>query len=199
MTREQRKEERREQLLEVAERLFLSKGYEKTAVSDIVREAGVAQGTFYCHFKTKEDILVAVVRRTATAEVEGRIQAVVGNENLSYTERLHGLVAAVFEFVSAKRDFFEYIHQDANAALHHRLTGTTGRIVRKYLVALLEEGAAKGYFHVPYPEETADFFLGGFSAVLHVPELTADPERAERFRKAAECALERGLGLIKNE
>jgi AcrR family transcriptional regulator len=48
---------RRRQLLDAAKRLFLAKGFAQTSVSAIVREAGVAQGTFYLYFKGKQDLL----------------------------------------------------------------------------------------------------------------------------------------------
>ena len=43
-------------LLDAAVRKFHQKGYQKTRISDIVSEAGVAQGTFYLYFKSKEEI-----------------------------------------------------------------------------------------------------------------------------------------------
>lgn len=48
---------RRRQLLGAARHLFLAKGFSHTSVSAIVREAGVAQGTFYLYFKGKQDLL----------------------------------------------------------------------------------------------------------------------------------------------
>jgi AcrR family transcriptional regulator len=42
---------RRKELMDAAEKLFLEHGYEETAVSDIVKKTGVAQGTFYYYFK----------------------------------------------------------------------------------------------------------------------------------------------------
>lgn len=46
-------EERRKEILETAERLFLTKGYTKTTVNDILKEIGIAKGTFYHYFKSK--------------------------------------------------------------------------------------------------------------------------------------------------
>ena len=51
---------RRRQLLEVARRRFLEVGYAQTSVSAIVKEAGVAQGTFYLYFPSKEAVLVSL-------------------------------------------------------------------------------------------------------------------------------------------
>lgn len=53
--------ERREQILEVALKQFSDYGYHKTKVSDIVKAAGVAQGTFYWYFKSKETIALEII------------------------------------------------------------------------------------------------------------------------------------------
>lgn len=53
---DENKQIKRESLLETAFRLFTSKGIQKTSISDIVADAGVAKGTFYLYFKDKYDI-----------------------------------------------------------------------------------------------------------------------------------------------
>jgi len=52
-----RKDRTRAQLLEAAEQIFVRQGYHSTLVSDIVQQAGVGQGTFYRHFKSKRAVL----------------------------------------------------------------------------------------------------------------------------------------------
>lgn len=56
-SRAERSRQRKRQLLQVARQLLLEQGYERTSVSSIVRAAGVAQGTFYLYFKSKEQLL----------------------------------------------------------------------------------------------------------------------------------------------
>ncbi len=58
--------ERREQILEVALKQFSDDGYHKTKVSDIVKAAGVAQGTFYWYFKSKEAIALEIIHNKET-------------------------------------------------------------------------------------------------------------------------------------
>lgn len=55
--------DRRAQILEISQQLFASFGYHKTKISDIVREAGIAQGTFYWHFKSKEAIALEIIQQ----------------------------------------------------------------------------------------------------------------------------------------
>lgn len=50
---------KRDEILEVASRLFYEQGYNKTGVQQIISEAGTAKGTFYSHFKSKEDLGLA--------------------------------------------------------------------------------------------------------------------------------------------
>ena len=53
--------ETKQKLINSAVKLFSQKGYFNTKVSDIVKDAGVAQGTFYLYFKSKEDIFLEIV------------------------------------------------------------------------------------------------------------------------------------------
>ncbi len=50
-------DQRLQELLDTARQLFFEIGYEKTSVNDIIDRVGVAKGTFYHYFKTKEDLL----------------------------------------------------------------------------------------------------------------------------------------------
>ncbi len=54
--------DRKEQLLTIALQMFAQQGYHKTKISDIVAAAGVSQGTFYWHFKSKEAIAMEMIQ-----------------------------------------------------------------------------------------------------------------------------------------
>jgi AcrR family transcriptional regulator len=56
-------DDRRNELLETADRLFTERGFSSVRVSDIVSEMNVAQGTFYYYFKSKDDILVYLLEQ----------------------------------------------------------------------------------------------------------------------------------------
>ncbi|MGE3269762.1 MAG: TetR/AcrR family transcriptional regulator [Chloroflexota bacterium] len=69
-----RREATRDQLISAAAALFAARGYEATTVDDIVREADLAKGTFYYHFKSKEE-LVVIMARLALGEAVSLMQA----------------------------------------------------------------------------------------------------------------------------
>src|SRR6478672_9596658 len=58
-----RRQERAERILDAAAALILRWGYKKTTIDDIARQAGVAKGTIYLHWKTREDLFVALATR----------------------------------------------------------------------------------------------------------------------------------------
>jgi AcrR family transcriptional regulator len=58
-----KREQRAERILDAAAELMLRWGYNKTTIDDIARQAGVAKGTIYLHWKTREDLFTALMKR----------------------------------------------------------------------------------------------------------------------------------------
>ena len=62
-------EERKKEILDVAEELFTTKGYAETTINDILRKIGIAKGTFYYYFKSKEDLFREMARSCVSASL----------------------------------------------------------------------------------------------------------------------------------
>ncbi|MDQ8202492.1 TetR/AcrR family transcriptional regulator [Pelagicoccus sp. SDUM812003] len=56
-------ESKKDQIIDVAAKLFFCQGYNATGIKQIIDEAGIAKGTFYCHFKSKEELGLAWLKR----------------------------------------------------------------------------------------------------------------------------------------
>ncbi|WP_289422577.1 TetR/AcrR family transcriptional regulator, partial [Faecalibaculum rodentium] len=78
---------RRSEILDAAEKLFGTKGYDATSTGDILRELGIARGTLYYHFKSKEDILDAMIDRLTHA-LAARAAEVLDRKDIPVLQRL---------------------------------------------------------------------------------------------------------------
>lgn len=63
-------DERRNEILDTAEKLFYTKGYTKTTINDMLQEIGIAKGTFYYYFKSKEEVMHAMIERIVDLDLE---------------------------------------------------------------------------------------------------------------------------------
>jgi AcrR family transcriptional regulator len=90
---------RRGQLIRESARLFRAKGFEATSVRDIAAATGLQSGSWVYHFKTKQDILAAVMEEGLQRALE-RIEA-IGREQLSPREHFRSLLRAHLETILA--------------------------------------------------------------------------------------------------
>lgn len=80
-------EERKNEILDTEEILFEEKGYDKCSVNDILNRIGIAKGTFYHYFRSKEELLDAIIDRTAERMV-GKARTVSKEEGLSPEDKI---------------------------------------------------------------------------------------------------------------
>lgn len=150
-------EQRRAELTEAARRVFRRKGYAASTVSDIVREAGVSQGTFYFYFKDKEAAFDAVAE-TIVMEGFDVIREITAGDDLTALEKIERTAEFLIAFETAER----WTDEAAARRLAH-MRERVGRIAfRLYLpivADLLRQGIAERAMDVPYPEATAAYFL----------------------------------------
>jgi AcrR family transcriptional regulator len=90
---------RRGQLIRESARLFRQKGFEATSVRDIAAATGLQSGSWVYHFKTKQDILAAVMEEGLQRALE-RIEA-IGREQLSPREQFRALLRAHLDTILA--------------------------------------------------------------------------------------------------
>ncbi len=184
--------ERKNELIDVAERLFLERGYENTTVSDIVKEVGVAQGTFYYYFASKHDILDAVIEREID-EPEKEIIHIAHQADKDATSKLRDMARVILRFQTAKRGLIEHVHEESNAVMHEKMERRIIARLAPTMTEVIEEGMAKGTLSTDYPEETAEFLIAAIIFLFHQPDM--DAERHERLHAALLKILDKIFGF----
>ena len=86
-------DERRSELVDIAQKLFYTQGYEQTSIKDIVQAVGVAQGTFYYYFDSKKSVLEAIVEKNVKL-TQTMLQQIVSDDTLSALPKWQQVVQA---------------------------------------------------------------------------------------------------------
>ncbi|WP_022761713.1 TetR/AcrR family transcriptional regulator [Butyrivibrio sp. AD3002] len=151
-------EERKNEILDVAEQLFAEKGYDNASTNDIIARIGIARGTLYHHFGSKEEILDAIIDRM-TREGIARAAIIVGSKDMSIDARLVGALAALNVQSNVKDEVMEQIHKPQNALLHQKMQEKLLGGVVPLMTKLIEEGISEGLFNTSYPSEASEMIM----------------------------------------
>lgn len=100
--------QRREQLIEVATRLFARTGYEATTTAAIAEAAGVTEPILYRHFKSKQELFVAIVREVSRHTLE-QWEALIANVT-DPAERLRIISTNMPEHMKRLADYYHVLH-----------------------------------------------------------------------------------------
>jgi AcrR family transcriptional regulator len=187
-------EERRQELIDAAERLFMEKGYEATAVSDIVQDVGVAQGTFYYYFPSKEEILEAVIEKDMAA-LEDDVRVITEDPHLDPAAKINAIVNSIIGISSSRKEIMDYLHKESNAVMHEKMERHLIERLVPLMAEVVSQGVAVGRFDVQYPTEAVEFLLASMVYFFHHPEIFADPARSNKMRSTLETILGRALGV----
>lgn len=186
-------EERKNEILDVAERLFGTKGFDHTSTGDILAEVGIARGTLYYHFQSKEEILDAVIDRMI-GRMLAKAKSLVRQKEIPVLQRLTLAIGAVQVNGSWGNALMEQIHRPQNALMHQKMQERLLAGMNPLLTELLEEGVAEGICHTDYPAEVTEMtFL--YAATAFDDHATLSGEERQRKTEAFIYNLERLLQM----
>ena len=193
-------EERKKEILSAAEELFAEKGYENTAVSEIVKKVGVAQGLFYYYYKSKEEILNALADMY-TKKIVKTIEDIVDSDNTA-KDKIHLCIERFIDVLGLRKKriakLSNYFHKEENTAMHHKYALKMIDKISPVLAKVVKQGVEEKVFNTDYPEEVTGFLLQ-WLAISHtsIKFPVADTKSFERKAEAVEDIVERVLGAEK--
>ncbi len=155
-------EERKEEIIAAAQKLFEEKGYENTMMSDVAQSIGISQGLPYRYFKSKLELLDAVATKMGIEF----IKTVVGfkfKPGMNAKDKLDAYFK-LFEDIGSTK-LVSTLHGNDNKEIHRRLSENTFKAVLPQLTDLIREGKQQKVFDCPHEEETAAFLIYGSMSV----------------------------------
>jgi len=151
-------EERKNEILDAAEKLFYQKDYTKTTIVDILKAVGIAKGTFYYYFTSKEEVLDAIVDRYIQNGMKMARQ-IAQNTQLNAVEKIIRILKGSGPKEGSGQETLEQIHQVDNAQFHQKSLSKTIISLAPILAQIVEQGIEEGHFQTRYPLETIEMIL----------------------------------------
>ncbi|WCR25593.1 TetR/AcrR family transcriptional regulator [Paenibacillus thiaminolyticus] len=175
--------ERRNEILDAADELFGQRGFDGTSTNDILERVGIARGTLYHHFKSKEDIMDALIERYS-ARLLGAAQEIAADKSIPVVERIIRVVMALnISGGSSSKEIMEHIHKPQNALMHQKIQRVIINGVTPILTGIICEGIEQGLFSTPFPYECMEMVVTYANTVFDddMVQMTNE-ERASRMQ-----------------
>lgn len=137
-------EKRKQELLQIAYKMFLTKGYENTSVDEIIEEAGIAKGTYYYHFASKEQMLEEVIGMMIGEEADRAKQIL--EAQIPIPQKLVGIIAA-FRPAQDEQPIGDALNSPENLLMHNKIRRQLMGCIVPLLTAVIEDGIKEGLFH----------------------------------------------------
>ena len=149
-------ERRKQDLRNIAYRMFIEKGYENTSVDDIIIEAGIAKGTYYYYFESKEATLEAVIEMMIE-KAENIAKAALMNP-VTIPQKL---ASVVYAFQPNKDEIVitDVLERKENIVMHDKIGKKIVEVAVPILSDIVREGIAQGIFACTNVEERVKMLL----------------------------------------
>lgn len=149
---------RKKEILNIAQTLFIANGYDKTPIETVITKAGIAKGTFYHYFKSKDDLLDAIVMRFVDIGVE-IIKSIVDDPKLTAEQKLYKISTFKYHEKAPTRDAIAEIKKIDNSQLFQKtLLGVVLRLT-PIMTPILIQGEKEGSFKAQHPYEAMELML----------------------------------------
>ena len=149
-------ERRKQELLRIAYRMFIQKGYEETSIDEIIAEAHIAKGTYYYYFPSKEATLEEVINMMIGDEVK-RAKAIL-SAPISVQQKLVGVITSLRPEQN-ESNIANTLNQKENIVMHEKINRRVVDEAVPLLTEVVSEGIAQGMFTCDHIEERVRMIL----------------------------------------
>jgi AcrR family transcriptional regulator len=184
-------EERRQEIIAAARELFETKDYEKTTMQNVMDQLGIAKGTIYHYFKSKEELLEAVIEHTISEYIAG-MQTILDKTEGNALDKLRILITSG-QVADEHVEILEHLHHPGNIGMHTRQLAVTLSGLAPLYANVIQQGCQEGVFQTEHPLESAEFILTGIQFLTDIGIHPWKPEDLTRRVMAFPAMIEAQL------
>ena len=182
-------------ILDAMRELFIEGKAGSASVSDITKKAGIAKGGLYYYFRSKEEVLDALLEREYSDIIQS-CKSIVESSNENAISKMALLLRSYrSSYVDASLD--EYLHMPQNAALHQKSLAQILSALSQVISKIIRQGIEEGIFSGEYPQEYSEIIMSVFTFLLDPGIFPRTAEENAMKMKALADLLEKGLSAPK--
>jgi AcrR family transcriptional regulator len=159
---------KRKEILDAAQRLVYTKGYEQMSIQDILNELKISKGAFYHYFESKSDLLEALIDGMRQ-EAEPIILPIVDDPHLPALDKLHRFFNTSARWKTARKDYVLSLarvwYADDNALVRQKMQADLIRWAAPLIEKIIFQGIQEGVFNNPFPAQMGELVL---SLLTHI-------------------------------
>lgn len=206
-------QQKRGEILDAAQRLLYTKGYERMSIQDILDDLKISKGAFYHYFDSKQSLLEALTGRMMV-ELEKFLIPIVNNPETAALEKLEQFFGSVARWKTARKTYLSSIlrvwYDDHNAIVRQKLTAAGGKWMSPFLMAIIQQGIREGALNpgIEFNEEAAQVVIALMTSmgekiamsIVRIPPSASEEQLQTALREienlviAYRSAIERVLG-----
>lgn len=153
------------EILDAAQNLFLSKGYEETSVSDIMQAAGGATGMFYRCYQSKEELLNVLVKKWAAMYTQ-KTACLLCDPQITFSGKFVAILDVIREMTSQTIGM-EAFFTASNEVILNRLTRQMTSVLAPLLASVLDKGIEDGILAIENTEFYTNYIIDGSLGALN--------------------------------
>lgn len=189
---------KRIELLKIAEKVFIDKGYDQTNIADIMEVAGISKGAFYHYFKSKDEVLEFSIDNLMDEAVV-YLQPIVDDVKMDAMEKFRKFMIKKTAFQMQKLDYATLLGKlmQSDVFQYKYILIASSKMVPLF-AKIIQQGVDEGIFRVKYPLETADIIIRAISSVPgsdYYTEYITDEERQKRYISSLQGVIGGTLGI----
>lgn len=187
----------KEKILDVAWKLFEEKGYEDTSMQDIVNVMMMSKWWIYHYFKSKDQILEAVVDTIMMKSFDEVADKILWDQLLDPMSKLESWVQNRMRYFIFKREFYSKIWgDDKYIHIRHMLIKLSKKKYISRIKSIVEEGVLKWYFNIEFPVETVMNIVSMIETVFVNQDERLDNEQEfEIYLQSIDKMYRKGLNI----
>ncbi|MFT9496729.1 TetR/AcrR family transcriptional regulator [Anaerosolibacter sp.] len=193
---------KKNELVEIAEKLFIEKGYEETSVEDILKASGLSKGGFYHYFKSKEEVLVESINTLADGLLKD-IEPIIEDQGLNAVEKLNRMMEKKVAAQKQKKEIIQYLFMIMKSDfMFYKYCIIMAQKYVDPFARIIEQGTKEGVFNVAFPRETADILLRAITSIpqsMFFDEYMEDKTQSLNYKASLEAVVARALGIDTKE